>query len=132
MLFRSILMADFIQKLFSTRHNYPNGDTRIGEKDRIWYDSVRNAFYISDGETEGGILIGGGGGGGGTYTLPTASTTTKGGVKVDGVTITITNGVITAQASLLQGPKVTKATREARAHKVSRETRVTQVPRVLV
>jgi len=38
-----------------------------------------------------------GGGGGGSYTLPTASTTTKGGVKIDGTTITIdSNGVISA------------------------------------
>lgn len=35
-------------------------------------------------------------GGGSSYTLPTASTTTLGGVKVDGTTITISNGVITA------------------------------------
>ena len=37
------------------------------------------------------------GGGGGTYTLPTASTVTKGGVKIDGTTIVIDgNGVISA------------------------------------
>lgn len=36
------------------------------------------------------------GNGGGSYTLPTASTSTLGGVKVDGTTITISNGVITA------------------------------------
>ena len=35
-------------------------------------------------------------GSGGSYTLPTASTSTLGGVKVDGTTITISNGVITA------------------------------------
>ena len=38
-----------------------------------------------------------GGGGGGSYTLPTASTTTLGGVKVDGTSITIDdNGVISS------------------------------------
>jgi hypothetical protein len=36
------------------------------------------------------------GSGGGSYTLPTASTSVLGGVKVDGSTITISNGVITA------------------------------------
>jgi len=36
------------------------------------------------------------GGGGGSYTLPTASTTTKGGVKVDGTTITINEEAISA------------------------------------
>jgi hypothetical protein len=34
-----------------------------------------------------------------TYTLPTASTTTLGGVKVDGTTITINNGVISSASS---------------------------------
>lgn len=38
-------------------------------------------------------------GGSGTYTLPTASTTVLGGVKVDGTTITISNGVISASSS---------------------------------
>lgn len=35
-------------------------------------------------------------GGGGSYTLPTASTTVLGGVKVDGTTVTIASGVISA------------------------------------
>jgi hypothetical protein len=34
-----------------------------------------------------------------TYTLPTASTTTLGGVKVDGTTITVNNGVISSASS---------------------------------
>jgi hypothetical protein len=38
----------------------------------------------------------GSGGGGGNYTLPTASTSVLGGVKVDGTTITISDGVISA------------------------------------
>jgi hypothetical protein len=38
----------------------------------------------------------GGGGGGSSYTLPTASTTDLGGVKVDGTSITVANGVISA------------------------------------
>jgi hypothetical protein len=41
---------------------------------------------------EGGAV----GGGGGSYTLPTANTTVLGGVKVDGTTITIANGVISS------------------------------------
>lgn len=39
-------------------------------------------------------LDSGGGGGGSLYTLPTASVSTLGGVKVDGITIGITNGII--------------------------------------
>lgn len=53
-----------------------------------------------------------------TYTLPTASTTTLGGVKVDGSTVTISNGVIsakqytlpTASTSTLGGVKVDGST----------------------
>ena len=44
---------------------------------------------------EGGAV----GGGGGTYTLPTANTTVLGGVKIDGTTITIANGVISSTGS---------------------------------
>ena len=50
--------------------------------------------YIGNGDPGQGS--GGSGGGGASYVLPTASTTVKGGVKIDGTTITITNGVISA------------------------------------
>lgn len=40
-------------------------------------------------------------GGGGSYTLPTASTTTLGGVKIDGSSITINNGVISSASSVV-------------------------------
>ena len=61
----------FIQKLFTSRDNFVGASgasgvaTYIGQEGRIWWDPVRNNFYYSDGETEGGILIGTGGGGGG-------------------------------------------------------------------
>jgi len=83
----------FTQDFRTQRRNYNDGETRIGEKDRLWYDSNTNTIRISDGVTPGGTVIGGGGAGG-DYTLPTASTTVKGGVKVDGSTITINNQVI--------------------------------------
>jgi hypothetical protein len=82
----------FVQKLFTSYQGYDDGDSRIGEINRIWYDSNTNTLRISDGETEGGIVIGGGSGGG-SYTLPVATTTRLGGVKI-GANITITNGVI--------------------------------------
>lgn len=85
----------FTQDFRTQRRNYNDGQTRIGEKDRLWYDSESNSIRIGDGETEGGIVVGGAGGGG-DYTLPTATTTVKGGVKVDGTTITISNQVISA------------------------------------
>ena len=54
---------DFIQKFNTSRQNYDNGDTRIGEKDRLWYDSNSNTIRISDGVTPGGLVVSGGGGG---------------------------------------------------------------------
>jgi hypothetical protein len=86
----------FTQKLFTSYQGYSDGDIRVGQKNRIWYDSISNTFRISDGETPGGITIGGGSGGG-SYTLPTASTIIKGGVKI-GSNITITDGVISVAA----------------------------------
>jgi hypothetical protein len=70
-------------------------DEFIGKTGTIFYDNDLGDFRISDGVTPGGIALSfGGGGGGGNYTLPTATTTTKGGVKIDGTTITIANQVI--------------------------------------
>lgn len=45
-----------------------------------------------------GTTTTGSGGSGGSYTLPVASTVTLGGIKVDGVTVTISGGVLTAAA----------------------------------
>ena len=84
----------FTQDFRTQRRNYNDGETRIGEKDRLWYDSNTNTIRISDGVTLGGIVVGAGGDG--NYTLPTASTTVRGGVKIDGTTITISDGVISA------------------------------------
>ena len=47
----------FTQDLFSSRRNYPDGNTRINETDRIWYDSNTNVFRISNGVTSGGVII---------------------------------------------------------------------------
>lgn len=65
----------------------------VGEEGNLFFNVETGEFRLSDGQTEGGIPVGGGGGGG-SYFLPTASTTVKGGVKVDGTTIQINNQVI--------------------------------------
>ena len=83
----------FTQDFRTQRRNYDDGDTRIGETGRLWYNSVDNTIRVSDGETAGGIVVGGAGGGS-SYTLPTATITVKGGVKIDGTTINIANQVI--------------------------------------
>jgi hypothetical protein len=49
----------FAQKLFTSLQNYNNPDTRIGELNRIWYDSNTNVFRIQlDKTTPGGTIIG--------------------------------------------------------------------------
>ena len=57
------------------------------------FDCAMNAVFrgnVTFEKTPSGISTGT------SYTLPTASTTTLGGVKVDGSTVTISNGVISA------------------------------------
>ena len=56
----------FIQNLFTSRDNNANANTYVGQQDRIWWDPITNAFYYSDGNTAGGILISGGSSGNGT------------------------------------------------------------------
>lgn len=63
----------------------------------IEFISVNNAanyFVLGMGKLAGSVAGAGGGGGGGGYSLPVASTSTLGGVKIDGTTIGIVNGVI--------------------------------------
>lgn len=50
----------FIQNLFTSRDNNANGNSYVGQEDRIWWNPDTNAFYYSDGNTAGGILITGG------------------------------------------------------------------------
>jgi len=69
----------------------------VGQAGNLFFDIETGDFRLSDGVTPGGIHLGSGGGG--DYILPTASTTTKGGVKIDGSTIKIVNGVISADLS---------------------------------
>ena len=51
----------YTQDLFSSRRNYADGNTRIGELDRIWYDPLTNTLRRGDNSTPGGIIIGFGG-----------------------------------------------------------------------
>lgn len=60
----------FTQDLFTSRRNQDDGNTRIGETDRIWYDSNRNGFYIGNG-SPGGQLIGTATGSTANVTFPT-------------------------------------------------------------
>jgi hypothetical protein len=51
---------NFTQDFFTSRRNYGDGDTRIGDQDRLWYDSITNTIRIGDG-TPGGRIVSGGG-----------------------------------------------------------------------
>ena len=54
----------FTQDFFTSYRDYSDGDTRIGQLHRLWYDSYTNTIRVSDGETPGGIVVSGGGSGG--------------------------------------------------------------------
>ena len=65
----------------------------VGEIGNLFFDIDTGELRLSDGSTPGGVTVSGGSGGS-NYTLPTATTTIKGGVKIDGTTIAIDNSVI--------------------------------------
>ena len=46
-----------IQKFFTSRDNYANAETFVGEVQRLWYNPITNCIYVSDGNTPGGIPI---------------------------------------------------------------------------
>lgn len=48
----------FTQDLFSSRRNFTDGNTRIGQTDRIWYDDHTNTLRIGDGNPGGKIIAG--------------------------------------------------------------------------
>jgi hypothetical protein len=85
----------FTKDFFTSRRNYDDGDSRVERPGTLWYYSEDHTLRVGDGSTPGGIILNTGGGeGGGNFILPTASTTIKGGVKIDGTTIKINNQII--------------------------------------
>ena len=57
---------NYTQDLFSDRRNYGDGNVRIGQMDRIWYDPKTNTLRVGNG-LPGGRIIGFGGNGSGTF-----------------------------------------------------------------
>ena len=47
----------FIQNLFTSRDNNANGNSYVGQEDRIWWNPDTNAFYYSNGNTAGGVPV---------------------------------------------------------------------------
>ena len=66
----------------------------VGEEGNLFFDIETGILRLSNGVDPGGVIVSGGSGGSGNYTLPTATTTVKGGVKIDGTTIAIDSQVI--------------------------------------
>lgn len=62
----------------------------VGNSGELFFNFLSGELRFSDGVTPGGVSLSSPG----SYTLPTASTTQLGGVKVDGTTIRIDNQVI--------------------------------------
>ena len=56
----------YTQDFFTDRRNHGDGDTRIGQMDRIWYDPKTNTLRVGNG-LPGGRIIGFGGNGAGTF-----------------------------------------------------------------
>lgn len=83
-----------VQKIKSGRIPGLDADNFVGDNGQLFFNEGLGDLRLGDGVTPGGIPLSVGGGGGGGYILPTASTTVKGGVKVDGTTITISNQII--------------------------------------
>jgi hypothetical protein len=48
----------FTQDFFTSRRNYSDGSTRVGQPGRIWYDSDTGSFRVGDGVNVGGSAIG--------------------------------------------------------------------------
>lgn len=49
----------FTQDLFTSRRNFSDGSTRVGQQGRIWYDYATRSFRIGDSVTAGGTIYGG-------------------------------------------------------------------------
>lgn len=75
-----------IQKFFTSRDNYANAATYVGQEQRLWYNPITNCIYVSDGVTPGGIPINNCGGGGGGTAGATGATGPAGATGPQGLT----------------------------------------------
>lgn len=95
-------MANFTQDFFTSRRNIGDGNVRIGERDRLWYDPITNTIRIGDG-TAGGKIVGNTSTESATETFETVNKNLKsypstltytGGSTLTQITYTTPNGVI--------------------------------------
>ena len=59
----------YTQDFFTDRRNYGDGNVRIGQMDRLWYDPLTNTIRVGDGNPGGRIVGFGGGTGGSNVTI---------------------------------------------------------------
>lgn len=100
----------FTQDFRTQLRKYSDGTTRVGEEGRLWYNNSDQSLRVSDGSTEGGVVINSGGGGSSLTvqeegsSLSTAATTINfvgSGITATGSgatkTITVSGSAITVQ-----------------------------------
>lgn len=56
--------GQFTQDFRTQLRKYSDGTTRIGQEGRLWYNNSDQTLRVSDGSTQGGIVLNSGGGGG--------------------------------------------------------------------
>lgn len=66
---------NYTQDFFTDRRNYADGNVRIGQMDRLWYDPITNTIRVGDGNP-GGRIVGFGGNGTGTFNYNVRTVTT--------------------------------------------------------
>jgi len=105
----AINSGKFTQDFRTQLRKYDDGDTRIGEEGRLWYNNEDQTLRVSDGSTSGGIVINSGGGSSLTVqeegsSLSTSATTINfvgSGITATGTgatkTITVSGSAITVQ-----------------------------------
>ena len=101
--------GQFTQDFRTQLRKYSDGTTRIGEEGRLWYNNSDQTLRVSDGSTEGGIVLNSGGGGGSsgvTVQEEGSSLSTKGttlNFVGSGITASGTGAVSTARIEYIKG-----------------------------
>ena len=89
----------YTQDFFSSRRNENDGNTRIGDEGRLWYDSNTNTIRVSDASTPGGVIVGGGGSGGGALQGSSLQPITITTPSTQGTTLALSGGNSTGSGS---------------------------------
>lgn len=77
----------YIQNFFTSRDNHANGNSYVGQQDRLWYNPDTNSIRISDGVTPGGKTIDLDLGANATFDIATACTVITGTVYANSATV---------------------------------------------